>query len=417
MSQYRPLADSALDSASRAPDADVTSGSASVEAAGACRNWKLRSKIFAVGAACAVIGGLCVLSLRHVGGESVDSDAQRPLEDGKAAASLALLGGDRDEHGCIPSAGYVWCRSRDACVRPWEIGIKSEDQLFNICGASATALREKAEESDRCSACVPDANSLACRACRARLSTRAFCSACITEGLNDVACRNCPTAAQDLRLRGGSNAQESQLMEQSSTSACTVCESDENALPCRACKMHLSSDAFCSACSAEGLNDVGCRGCQAMSDRLGGDKDSHGCIGTAGYVWCEKKSSCIRTWEEGINVENFDSACGASSAKPPVLAGADRDSHGCIPSAGYVWCAQMQSCIRPWEHKIFKSNFESRCDASTAENSAQTTKLMQCNCPPSEAVYSCTVDEFRALKDGSTCPYYKHDIAAADSEK
>ena len=20
-----------------------------------------------------------------------------------------LLGGDRDEHGCIPSAGYIWC--------------------------------------------------------------------------------------------------------------------------------------------------------------------------------------------------------------------------------------------------------------------------------------------------------------------
>ena len=31
-----------------------------------------------------------------------------------------LLGGDRDEHGCIPSAGYVWCEKLQKCIRPWE---------------------------------------------------------------------------------------------------------------------------------------------------------------------------------------------------------------------------------------------------------------------------------------------------------
>ena len=31
-----------------------------------------------------------------------------------------LLGGDRDEHGCIPSAGYVWCEKLGKCIRPWE---------------------------------------------------------------------------------------------------------------------------------------------------------------------------------------------------------------------------------------------------------------------------------------------------------
>jgi hypothetical protein len=30
------------------------------------------------------------------------------------------LGGDRDEHGCIPSAGYSWCASANKCIRPWE---------------------------------------------------------------------------------------------------------------------------------------------------------------------------------------------------------------------------------------------------------------------------------------------------------
>ena len=39
-----------------------------------------------------------------------------------APTSLAseLVGGDRDEHGCIPSAGYSWCQPLAQCIRAWE---------------------------------------------------------------------------------------------------------------------------------------------------------------------------------------------------------------------------------------------------------------------------------------------------------
>ncbi|WAC05582.1 MAG: hypothetical protein OS112_02850 [Methanoregula sp.] len=30
----------------------------------------------------------------------------------------------------------------------------------------------------------------------------------------------------------------------------------------------------------------------------GSDRDSHGCIGSAGYTWCEPKQKCLREWEE-----------------------------------------------------------------------------------------------------------------------
>lgn len=30
----------------------------------------------------------------------------------------------------------------------------------------------------------------------------------------------------------------------------------------------------------------------------GSDRDEHGCIGSAGYTWCEIKQKCLRTWEE-----------------------------------------------------------------------------------------------------------------------
>lgn len=43
-------------------------------------------------------------------------------------------------------------------------------------------------------------------------------------------------------------------------------------------------------------------------------------------------------------------ALGACS-KPatPPLPGSDRDKHGCIGSAGYSWCEHEGKCVRPWE--------------------------------------------------------------------
>lgn len=31
-----------------------------------------------------------------------------------------MVGNDRDEHGCILSAGYSWCEAKHNCLRPWE---------------------------------------------------------------------------------------------------------------------------------------------------------------------------------------------------------------------------------------------------------------------------------------------------------
>lgn len=45
-------------------------------------------------------------------------------------------------------------------------------------------------------------------------------------------------------------------------------------------------------------------------------------------------------------------------AQPPIPAqrvGGDRDAHGCIGSAGYLWCARENACVRPWELSAQKS--------------------------------------------------------------
>lgn len=36
---------------------------------------------------------------------------------------------------------------------------------------------------------------------------------------------------------------------------------------------------------------------------VGGDADEHGCIGSAGYTWCEAKQKCLREWEEPCEQE------------------------------------------------------------------------------------------------------------------
>lgn len=35
--------------------------------------------------------------------------------------SPSNVGSDRDERGCIGSAGYRWCARTDDCERPWEL--------------------------------------------------------------------------------------------------------------------------------------------------------------------------------------------------------------------------------------------------------------------------------------------------------
>jgi len=33
----------------------------------------------------------------------------------------------------------------------------------------------------------------------------------------------------------------------------------------------------------------------------------------------------------------------------PPMTGSDKDRHGCIGSAGYSWCEREKHCERPWE--------------------------------------------------------------------
>jgi len=41
-----------------------------------------------------------------------------------------VVGGDVDEHGCKPSAGYSWCEAKQKCLRTWEEPCTAEDAML-----------------------------------------------------------------------------------------------------------------------------------------------------------------------------------------------------------------------------------------------------------------------------------------------
>jgi hypothetical protein len=47
--------------------------------------------------------------------------------------NFIIVGGDRDEHGCIGSAGYQWCESKQKCLRIWEETCDSNNSIKNYC--------------------------------------------------------------------------------------------------------------------------------------------------------------------------------------------------------------------------------------------------------------------------------------------
>ncbi|NDV75302.1 hypothetical protein [Burkholderia cenocepacia] len=57
-----------------------------------------------------------------------------------------------------------------------------------------------------------------------------------------------------------------------------------------ACAFALSACATPSSAPAD-------TAAQAAPPRVGGDRDAHGCIGSAGYAWCERTQQCERPWE------------------------------------------------------------------------------------------------------------------------
>jgi hypothetical protein len=54
---------------------------------------------------------------------------------------------------------------------------------------------------------------------------------------------------------------------------------------------------------------------------VGGDRDAHGCIGSAGYSWCDAKQKCLRVWEEPCAASSTEASVPASTVECFVTGG------------------------------------------------------------------------------------------------
>ncbi len=54
----------------------------------------------------------------------IQKEAQQTTNTNNSTAQIIKVGGDKDSHGCIASAGYEWSAIRDECIRIFEKGIR-----------------------------------------------------------------------------------------------------------------------------------------------------------------------------------------------------------------------------------------------------------------------------------------------------
>jgi len=99
---------------------------------------------------------------------------------------------------------------------------------------------------------------------------------------------------------------------------------------------------------------------------VGGDKDIHGCIGSAGYSWCQVKNKCLRVWEEKCEV--------ATTTIPKVECKTDNDclEVSCPGNGGFAheMCIQGKCAFAP--------GTKERCMATTTNPVACTMDAMMC---------------------------------------
>ena len=56
----------------------------------------------------------------------------------KASNKVNIVGSDKDEHGCIGSAGYSWCSVKSKCIRSWE----EKCEIGNVVDLKSTTTQQ-----------------------------------------------------------------------------------------------------------------------------------------------------------------------------------------------------------------------------------------------------------------------------------
>lgn len=77
---------------------------------------------------------------------SVASFAQNKKDSKKENAPI--VGGDSDEHGCKPSAGYQWSSLKNECIRIFESGIRLDPKAAKLNKTLSAFVVFKSDKDD-----------------------------------------------------------------------------------------------------------------------------------------------------------------------------------------------------------------------------------------------------------------------------
>ena len=87
------------------------------------------------------------------------------------------------------------------------------------------------------------------------------------------------------------------------------------------------------------------------TDRLvGNDRDKHGCIASAGYVWSEARRDCIRIWEVGERLENGDRKVFVVFGNDSLMAEIYHEDGSCIR------CRRKGDVWKKGKHTVYVNN-------------------------------------------------------------
>jgi len=98
-------------------------------------------------------------------------------------------------------------------------------------------------------------------------------------------------------------------------------------------------------------------------------------IGAVGYIFFQQKNSQKPVAQEEAVTETETQKEVAEEVKEDTLVGSDRDEHGCIGSAGYSWCEAKKKCLREWEEKCEESANEGISEAMAQKHGKNISEV------------------------------------------
>ena len=90
---------------------------------------------------------------------------------------------------------------------------------------------------------------------------------------------------------------------------------------------------------------------------VGNDRDKHGCIASAGYVWSEALKDCIRVWEVGVRLDNGGNKVFVVFSNDSSVAEVYTDEGKCIPCRRVndnLWESEKENVSVSFEKKVMK---------------------------------------------------------------